>query len=151
MAPRLKVFEWSDGFHRFTVAASSRSKALAAWGIQQDIFASGLARETVEAEDEAAARARPGTVIERGLAVDVGKIGSRRSRRPAPAGPSPAQTRRIEALADALQKLETSHAAAGARLEEERRRIEAEGEAVEQRFNKEKAELVRKLEAARTA
>ena len=66
MAPRLKVFEWSDGFHRFTVAASSRSKALAAWGIQQDIFASGLAREAVETEDEAAARARPGTVIERG-------------------------------------------------------------------------------------
>lgn len=148
MAPRLKVFEWSDGFHRFTVAASSRSKALAAWGIQQDIFASGLAREAVETEDEAAARARPGTVIERGLAVDVGKIGSRRSRRPAPAGPSPTQTRRIEALADALQKLERSHAAACARLEEERCRIEVEGEAAEQRFNKEKAELVRKLEAA---
>lgn len=83
--------------------------------------------------------------------MDVGKIGSRRPRRPAPAGPSPAQIRRIEALADALQKLETSHAAACARLEEERRRIEAEGEAAEQRFNKEKAELVRKLEAARKA
>jgi len=73
MAPKLKVFEWSDGFHRFTVAATSRPKALAAWGIQQDIFASGLAREAPEAEDAEAARARPGVVVERGLAVDVGK------------------------------------------------------------------------------
>ncbi len=48
MAPRLKVFEWSDGFHRFTVAAASRPKALAAWGIHQDIFASGLAREALK-------------------------------------------------------------------------------------------------------
>lgn len=148
MAPRLKVFEWSDGFHRFTVAASSRPKALAAWGIQQDIFASGLAREAVKTEDEAAARARPGMVIERGLAVDVGRIDSRQARRPAPAGPSPAQTRRIEALADALQALETSHARTCARFEEEGRRIVAEREAAEQSFRKKKAELVQKLEAA---
>jgi len=151
VAPRLKVFEWSDGFHRFTVAASSRPKALAAWGIQQDIFASGLAREAVENEDEAAARARPGTVIERGLAVDLGRIGSRQARRPTPAGPSPAQRRRFEALADALQDLEKSHAGTCTRLEEEGRRIEAEREAAEQGFRKKKAELVRKLEAARKA
>ncbi len=151
MAPRLKVFEWSDGFHRFTVAASSRPKALAAWGIQQDIFASGLAREAVETEDEAAARARPGTVIERSLAVDLARIGSRQARRPTPAGPSPAQIRWIEALADALQDLVKSHAGTCARLEEEGRRIEAEREAAEQGFRKKKAELVGKLEAARKA
>lgn len=151
MAPRLKVFEWSDGFHRFTVAASSRPKALAAWGIEQDIFASGLAREAEETEDEAAARARPGTVIERGLAVDVGQISPRSTRRRAPSGPSPVQRRRIEDLAEALQMLEKSHARTCARFEEEGRRIEAEREAAEQSFRKKRAELARKLEAARKA
>ena len=75
MAPRLKLFEWSDGFHRFTVAAASRPKALAAWGTRQDIFASGLAREAPDAEDAEAARARPGEVIERRLTVDISKAG----------------------------------------------------------------------------
>jgi hypothetical protein len=41
----LKVFSWSDGFHAFTVAASSRPKALAAWGMSRDIFKDGLAHE----------------------------------------------------------------------------------------------------------
>ncbi|MBF6603782.1 MAG: hypothetical protein ITG03_12555, partial [Sphingorhabdus sp.] len=45
MAQKLKVFAWSDGFHAFTVATSSKPKALAAWGMGQDIFKSGLARE----------------------------------------------------------------------------------------------------------
>ncbi len=95
MAPRLKVFEWSDGFHRFTVAAPSRPKALAAWGIQQDIFASGLAKEAPEAEDAEAARARPGEVVERGLTVDIGQAGpgrrdpGRARDRPPPSGAGP--------------------------------------------------------------
>lgn len=40
MAQKLKVFTWSDGFHAHTVAVSSRPKALAAWGVSQDIFKS---------------------------------------------------------------------------------------------------------------
>lgn len=78
MAPRLKVFEWSDGFHAFTVAASSRPKALAAWGITQDLFATGLAHEVTDGPDKDAALRRPGQVVERGLAVDIGKAAPRR-------------------------------------------------------------------------
>ena len=33
MAAKLKVFRYADGFHSWTVAASSRAKALAAWGV----------------------------------------------------------------------------------------------------------------------
>ena len=51
MAARLKVFTWSDGFHAFTVAASSRPKALAAWGVGQDLFKSGLARQIEQGPD----------------------------------------------------------------------------------------------------
>lgn len=90
MAARLKVFEWSDGFRRFTVAASFRPRALAAWGMQQDIFASGLAREAPDSEDAQAARAAPGQVIERGLAVDAGQVGVRREKKKVRAGPTAA-------------------------------------------------------------
>ncbi len=74
MAKRLKVFTWSDGFHAFTVAVSSRPKALEAWGSKQDLFATGLASELSGGPDYEAALAAPGQVIERGLAIDVGKI-----------------------------------------------------------------------------
>ena len=73
MAKRLKVFTWSDGFHAFTVAVSSRPKALEAWGSKQDLFATGLASELSGGPDYEAALAAPGEVIERGLAIDVGK------------------------------------------------------------------------------
>lgn len=82
MAPRLEVFQWSDGFHAFTVAASSRPKALAAWGVGQDLFATGLAHEIVDGPDRQAALERPGDVIERGLTVDVGQAAHRRQSSP---------------------------------------------------------------------
>ena len=75
MAAKLKVFTWSDGFHAFTVATSSRPKALEAWGSKQDLFATGLASQLSGGPDYEAALASPGEVIERGLAIDVGKIG----------------------------------------------------------------------------
>ena len=74
MAPRLKVFTWSDGFHPFTVATTSRAKALDAWGSRQDLFATGLASELSGGPDHDAAQASPRVVVERGLAVDIGKL-----------------------------------------------------------------------------
>lgn len=74
MAARLKVFAWSDGFHRFTVAATSRPKALEAWGVAQDLFKSGLAAEVTDGPDHKAALAAPGTVIRTGVAVDPGEV-----------------------------------------------------------------------------
>ena len=65
LAAPLKVFEWSDGVHTYTVAVSSRAKALAAWGVRQDLFASGTAREHAESPDAEAARAHPGQIVKR--------------------------------------------------------------------------------------
>lgn len=59
MAARLKLFEWSDGFHTFTVAASSRPKALVAWGSGQDLFATGLPRKSTTALAPRPPRLRP--------------------------------------------------------------------------------------------
>ena len=65
MAPRLKVFVTSDGLTDYVVAATSMAKALAAWGIRQDVFKQGLARETDDPELVQAASARPGEVLRR--------------------------------------------------------------------------------------
>lgn len=65
MAAPLKVFEWSDGVHTYTVAVSSRPKALDAWGVRQDLFAAGTACENPDSPDADAARKRAGTIIKR--------------------------------------------------------------------------------------
>ena len=149
MAPRLKVFEWSDGFHRFTVAAASRPKALAAWGIQQDIFASGLAREAPEPEDAEAARARPGEVVERGLTVDVGKAGPRAARVTARKGPTAAEKRRVERLADEMEALERAYADSAEAVRAEMRSLEARAVEEKTRFDQTRTKLVRDLAKAR--
>lgn len=149
MAPRLKVFEWSDGFHRFTVAAPSRPKALAAWGIQQDIFASGLAREAPEAEDAEAARARPGEVVERGLAVDIGQAGPRATRRKARKRPTAAERRRAQRLADDLETLDRAQAESAEAVRVEMKKLEARAADEKARFDQTRTKLVRDLARAR--
>ena len=74
MARKLKVFCYSDGFHSWTVAASSRAKALEAWGVKRDLFKDGSAKEIDIGPDREAALASPGEQIERGLAVDIVKV-----------------------------------------------------------------------------
>lgn len=148
MAARLKVFEWSDGFHRFTVAASSRLKALKAWGIQQDIFTSGLAQEAPDSEDASAARAAPGQVIERGLAVDIGEAGPRRLKK-APAGPTPAQKRKVEALAARIEALEQAHDEAANRRAQEIKVLQARHDDEQRRFEGDRDQLTRALDAAK--
>ena len=149
MAARLKVFEWSDGFHRFTVAAPSRPKALAAWGMQQDIFASGLAREAPDAEDAAAALARPGDVVERGLAVDLGEVGPPVKRVKARKGPTVAEKRRAQRLADDLEALERAYAESAEAVRTEMRRLETRAAEEKARFEQTRTRLVRDLALAR--
>lgn len=133
MAPKLKVFTWSDGFHAFTVAASSRPKALDAWGSKQDLFATGLASQLSDGPDYEAALASPGDVITRGLAIDVGKIGKARPKKAV--GVSKTKRAKIETLQAALAELDETHQSAladldarQAALETERRRVETEHE-----------------------
>ena len=117
MAGKLKVFTWSDGFHAFTVATTSRPKALEAWGSKQDLFATGLASQLSGGPDYEAALASPGEVIERRLAIDVGKIGKAKPAKPR--GPSKAKAARIEKLKTALADLDKRRQAEVADFEDQ--------------------------------
>ena len=159
MAPRLKVFTWSDGFHAFTVAASSRPKALAAWGMERDIFASGLAREIDSGPDYEAALKAPGEVIERGLSIDVGEAKPRRkpgakARTSAPAkrpAPSRAARERVRALEAELKTMAREQAAARRELEAEAARIARSLDDLEARARRDRDRLEHRLETARAA
>ena len=154
MAAKLKVFTWSDGFHAFTVATTSRPKALEAWGSRQDLFASGLASPLTEGPDYDAALASPGQVIERGLTVDIGKI-SRAERLSKPAGEArktkaKAKFRaRLEAFEAKLAALDTTHADTVAGLEATMAKIEANRAEAEAAYEASRKAIVADLRAAR--
>lgn len=62
---RLKVFTTRAGFYDLAVAVSSQPKALAAWGIRQNLFAEGMAQIASDAATTAAALEKPGVVLRR--------------------------------------------------------------------------------------
>ena len=149
MAAKLKVFSWSDGFHAFTVAASSRSKALAAWGMSQDIFKSGLAREVTEGAAYDAALKSPGEVIQTGEAVEVGAIeAAPKPRRPS--GPSAAQKKRIAGLEKALADLDEAQSAALDAVDQEIMALQTRRASLEADHVQERRALAAKLKAARS-
>ncbi|WP_395944475.1 hypothetical protein [Brevundimonas sp.] len=106
------------------MATRSRPKALEAWGSRQDLFATGLARELSGGPDYEAALADPGAVIERGLSVDIGKLG-RAAKPRAASGPSKAKREKIARLEAALEALDIDHAQAGGALDDQIAQIEA--------------------------
>ena len=60
-----RVFVMSDGLTDYVVATTSRPKALAAWGVHQDLFQTGAARETDDPALVKAATAQPDEVLQR--------------------------------------------------------------------------------------
>lgn len=154
MAPRLKVFVTSDGLTEYAVATTSKAKALAAWGVRQDLFKEGRARETDDPELAAAATARPGEVLRRsaGNEAALAKLKAAKSPKPekppkAPKGPSKMALKRIAELEARLGELDADHARAAARLAKERAALDRRAEALDA----EHAAGRRKLEAALSA
>lgn len=148
MASRLKVFSWSNGFHAFTVATPSRAKALAAWGIEQDIFKDGLAREIDHGPDHDAALASPGEVIQRGEAIDVGEVTKAR----APSKPKiSASRKRVETLESDLEALDLEQAGAMSDIDGRIATLVEEREILADRHAYERAKIVKALKAARAA
>ncbi len=128
MARASKVFTWSDGFHRYTVATTSRAKALEAWETDRDLFKEGVAQEAPNAPDAKAALAAPGAVIRRaegGLKSAVDKLPKPKVKKVDEA----AEAKRKQALAEAEAALEAAEAEqrdAEAELERRRRALDAE-------------------------
>jgi len=147
MAAKLKVFTWSDGFHAFTVATSSRPKALDAWGSKQDLFATGLASQLTGGPDYEAALASPGEVVERGLTIDVGKIGKAKPVKPP--GPSRAKAARIEKLKTALADLDERRQAEMANFEERQAALNQARQEAEATYEADRKSLAADLKKAR--
>jgi hypothetical protein len=133
MAPRLKVFVTSDGLTDFVVAASSRPKALAAWGVHQDLFKTGAARETDDPALVEAASARPGEVLRRpaGSREALARLQAPKAPKPKK-GPSPAALKRVAELEARLASLEEAHERACADIAHAREDLNAR-EALEAR------------------
>lgn len=151
MARAPKVFTWSDGFHRYTVAATSRAKALAAWETDRDLFKEGVAEEAPDTPDAKAALAAPGAVIRRaegGLKAAVDKLP-----KPKPKTiDAAAETKRKKALVAAEAALEAAEAEqrdAEADLEQRRRALAAEAAALERSWTARRAKLRRTVEDLR--
>ena len=146
MAAKLKVFTWSDGFHAFTVAASSRPKALEAWGVDQDLFKTGLAHEVDEGADRDAALASPGAVISRGLSVDVGKAETRKPK------PKDDKARaRLKALEADLESLDAEQAEQVQALDERQAALDRDRQGLVETQAKARKALLAKLKTARAA
>lgn len=147
MAAKLKVITWSDGFHAFTVATSSRPKALDAWGSKQDLFATGLASQLTGGPDYEATLASPGEVIERGLTIDVGKIGKAKPVKPL--GPSRAKAAKIEKLKTALADLDERRQAEMADFEERQAALNQARQEAEATYEADRKSLAADLKKAR--
>lgn len=145
MARAPRIFTWSDGFHRYTVAATSRAKALAAWETDRDLFKEGVAQEITEGPDVAGALAAPGAVIRRaegGLKAAVEKM-------PKPVAPKPppqaALKRDLEKAKAALAKLDREQGEAADALEARRRALEDEAAELHDAHEERRAPLAREV------
>ncbi|MEJ1969665.1 MAG: cell envelope biogenesis protein TolA [Rhizomicrobium sp.] len=132
--PRLKVFTTPSGFYDLAVAAPSQAKALAAWGIHQNLFAQGMARVADDDATVAAALARPGVVLKRPLGAkgafreDAALPTVKGGRRKAGKAKARDDAKARKAAADAARKLadaERAHAAERDRLARERAALDA--------------------------
>jgi hypothetical protein len=152
MAQRLKVFVTSDGLTDYVVATTSRPKALAAWGVRQDLFKEGAARESDDAALAAEARRSPGEVLRRPAGSRAALAKTRAAPKPAkPRGPSKAALRRVAALEARMNALEAEEARLAARLAEQVAALEAKADMRRAEIMARREALAAELRKARRA
>jgi len=153
MAARLKVFVTSDGLTDYVVAASSKPKALAAWGSHQDLFKTGLAHETDDPELIKAASARPGEVLRRpaGTRGELAKLKPAEPAKAKPAGPTKAQLKKIADLEARLEALDAEQDKALRKLAQQRAALDRKADALDEQHAAQREKLEAALSAARKA
>ncbi|WP_421931896.1 hypothetical protein [Phenylobacterium sp.] len=149
MAAKLKVFVTSDGLADYVVAASSRPKALAAWGAHQDLFATGSAQETDDPELMQAALAKPGEVLRRPARSHA--LPAALPRAAKPKGPSKAALRKVEEAERRLADLEAEHERAAAELAAQRAALDDREAEDSERYETDRRKAERALAKARRA
>lgn len=116
-------------------------------GVEAGSVCDGLASQLSGGADYDAALASPGEVIERGLAVDNGKIEKTKPKKSA--GPTKARRAQIEKLQAALTDLDETHQSEVAGLDARQEALEAERQRVEADFERTRKGLTSDLKKAR--
>ena len=150
MARKLKVFSWSDGLHDYTVAATSRAKALEAWDVGRDLFKDGTAREVSEGAAHDAALAEPEAVVTRpasGLGAALKSLPASARRKPTKA--ETAKAEKLAALKARLDAVEDEAEASEIAFAERRSALDAEEAAATEGFEARRADLEKAIKAAR--
>ena len=93
MPAKLKVFRTPIGFYDAYVAAPSRKAALAAWGSEKNLFASGRAEQVEDAKLGRAPLAVPGRVIKVRRGTDLENIAALPETKPPRTSPARAATK----------------------------------------------------------
>jgi hypothetical protein len=154
VAPRLKVFVTSDGLTDYVVATSSKAKALAAWGVHQDLFKTGAAKETDDPALVEAALAKPGEVLRRpaGSRAALAKLRPAKPARPAKEKkPSAAALKRVADLEARLASLREAHAQTIAEIARAREELDAREALCQRNFDAQSGKLEGDLVKARKA
>lgn len=147
---KLKVFGWSDGLRSYAVATTSRPKALEAWGVRQDLFKEGVAREIDDPDLVKAALAQPGVAISEPVSGGAIKAVAA-AKRPAKAkGPSKAE-REVARLREAIAALELSHDHDLQAVADEKQALDAREAALVEAFETKRAALSKELAKAKEA
>jgi len=159
-AKKLKVFRTTIGFHDAYVAAPSQKAALAAWGSDHNLFATGAAEQVSDAALTAEPLAKPGEVIKkvRGsvgehLAALTETSRPRRRARPTPAAtpvlprPSRAELDRAE---QALEKAKAARDETMEQLAREEADLARRRRDLERRHEREAERLARILDEKRS-
>jgi len=150
VAARLKVFVTSDGLTDFVVAASSRAKALAAWGSHQDLFKTGLAHETDDPQLTAAATAKPGEVLRR-PAGTRGDLAHLKPPKPPSRGPSKAALKKVADLEARIAAADAAYADASQEIARKREALDRAAADLTARHEAEAARLRQALATAKRA
>lgn len=149
MAQRLKVFVTSDGLTDYVVAASSRAKALSAWGAHQDLFKTGGAHESDDPALVAMSVASPGVVLRR--PVDSKAALAKAPKRAKSKGPSKAALQKVARLEQDLAAEISAYEAERVRIDAAQIELDARRGGLEDSFMKRRAKLQIALRAARAA
>jgi hypothetical protein len=163
-APRkLKVFQAQIGFYDTVVAASSQPAALRAWGLRQDLFASGHARLADDPQAIEAARAHPETPLKRAVgstdafAVEAAHLPevpaapARRKARTAGSTKAPLKTRPAKSAPPKAKPKPKPDRRPLEAAEDRLRAVEAERQEEEAAFARRRASLEKEISQAKAA
>ena len=148
MARKLKTFITNLGFFELAVAASTMKAALDAWGLGQNAFKHGFAKQTDDPKIIAAAEAVPGTVLRRPIGstgpfkeqADLPTATTVKAAAPSPKRPEPAKRRKApEPKTKPRASLIDLNAARRTREKEAKERERADAQAERDRARKERA------------